>query len=329
MKFKNLNDMILRNQDGMGGGGAGAGDAGSANVAGAAGAAGSQAANSGQAAPGGQGAPNGAQGQGDNGQGTPGGQGAEGGQGTPSAPQPYFPEGLADQFKGANERETLDKMAKALQGYRERDSQRQVPEKADAYQTFPDTLPETVKPHIETLKGDPLFDRISAKALDLRMPVNDFQALTTEMFSVAAEMGLMEPPINAEAERAALTPDAAKHLPAEAQRQAREQRMNDNFAFLDKMADSPEKRGLSKDNIDFVKAMLGDSAKGHQFIEHIKSMTGGASGPVFNGQANNGADPKQDLQRRAALPENTWGHAKFNQASYDAYITDMKRIHGN
>lgn len=327
MKLKSFYEQLMCNTADMSGGGAG--DAGGTGGAGAQGAAGT---------------PNSGSGQPSAGQPLPGQDGGSQNAGQPSAngqppanngqpPQnaPYFPENLPDHLKGTNERETLDKMAKALQGYRERDTARQVPEKAEAYQAFPDTLPEAVKPHVETLKGDPLFERISAKALELKMPVNDFQTLTTEMLSVAAEMGLMEPPINAEAERAALTPDAAKHLPPEGQRQAREQRMNDNFAFLDQMAASTDKAGLPKDNIDFVKAMLGDSAKGHQFIEHIKKMTGGPQGPVFNGQqaANGASDAAKELQRRAMLPENTWGHAKFDQDSYNRYIADMKRVHGN
>ncbi len=247
-----------------------------------------------------------------------------------AAPPPleiYKPDGIPENMLGKTDRETADNMAKALKGYRERDSQNAVPEKAEAYADFGTELPVEVKPHIETLSKDPLFSRMTAYAHEHRVPLPVFQGLTKQMFSVAAELGIMEPPIDAAAEKAALVPESHRHLPEAEQKVAREQRMNDNFAYLDQMATlGREKGGIDKKTGDFVKMMLGDSADGHAFIEFLRAKAGGGSGPTMTGQTPAGGDPRAELALRAGLPENTWGNPKFDQKSYDALQADYQRL---
>lgn len=245
----------------------------------------------------------------------------------------YRPEGLPDHLVGKDQAETLDKLFGAFKGYRDRDAQSGVPEKAEAYGEFSGEIPDTVKPHLETLKGDPLFSRLNEKALALRLPASAYQGLVQEFISVSAEMGLMEPIVDAQAERAALVPAAAAHLPPAEQQQAVEKRMNDNFAFLDALAaQGADKGGLSKDDAEFAKAMLGDSAKGHRVFEWMRAATGaagdGGRGPALGG-APAGDNHRAELARRAALPENTWGDPKFDQKSYDQLQADRKAFFGS
>lgn len=244
----------------------------------------------------------------------------------------YRPDGVPDHLVGKDQNETLDKIYGALKGYRERDAQAGVPEKADAYAEFAGEIPETVKPHLETLKGDPLFARLNEKALALRVPASTYQGLVQEFISVSAEMGLMEPIVDAQAERAALVPVSAAHLSPAEQGQAVEKRMNENFAFLDALvAQGADKGGLSKDDADFARAMLGDSAKGHRVFEWMRTAAGaggdGGNGPAFS-SAPAGQDHRAELQRRAALPENTWGNPKFDQKSYDQLLADRRKFFG-
>lgn len=224
----------------------------------------------------------------------------------------------------------MDKLAAAVKGYRERDTNNGVPETPDAYSDFKGEISETIKPHLETLKADPLFGRVADKALELKVPVAAYQGLVQEFLSVSSEMGLMEPVIDEQAERAELLPDAAKHLPAAEQKQAIEKRMSDNYAFLDAMvARGADGGGLGKDDAEFAKAMLGDSAKGHRFFEWLRTATGGgdgSGGPRLSSPAPGGNDPRAELARRAALPENTWGNPKFNQKSFDELQSDYARV---
>jgi hypothetical protein len=301
MKF--FLENLLRSPDD--GGGSGGGDGAAAAGAAASGAAAAAASPSAAAAPGAAEAAAGA-------------AAAAGGNPTPAVVDTYKPTGLADHLLGKSNNETIDNLAKALNGYRERDAANNIPEKAEAYAEFAD-LPETIKSHMETLKGDKLFERVSAKALEMKVPLPAFQALTTEMMSAAAEIGLLEPPIDFEAEKAALVPATAKHLSATEQTAARERRMSDNFSYIDAMvARGADKGGLSKEAAEFGKAMLGDTARGHEFIEFFRSMVAGSGTQPFNGGVAAPNDGREALRQEMAKPENTVGNAKFNRASHDA-----------
>lgn len=314
----NFFDQMLFNSDG-GGAGAGGGDSSGAGD-------GAAAAASAGAAGAGDGAAAGAAGSGGN----DGGAGAAAGA---SAGEIYKPEGIADHMLGKSNNETIDNMKKALDGYRERDAANKVPDAVDAYAKFEGDIPEAIKPHLETVLSDPLSARMQEFALKNRMSVPHYQGMVKEFLSVSAEMGLMEPIVDEKAEREALVPDVAKHLPEAEQQQAVERRMNENYAFLDSIAAAgAEKGGMAKDDIEFAKAMLGDSAKGHRMFEFMRRSMGGSGdnkpAMIFGGGAPN-QDPRADLARRAALPENTWGDKGFNQQSYDQLQADYKKQIGD
>lgn len=237
----------------------------------------------------------------------------------------YKPEGFPDHMLGKTDQETIDNAAKALKGYRERDGQ--VPEKPEAYKTF-DKVDDAIKPYVETLTNDPLFDRLTEKAKERGIPLAHFQGLTTDLMALGAEMGIFEPPLDVAKEKALLTPSTAAHLPEAEQAKARDQRMTDNLAWLDTHVAKDGGAGLSKEAVDNLKAALGDRAYGHQAIEYFRSLTSKGNGPLIAGAAGAVADPKADIARRQALPENTWGNPKFNQASYDQLQKDGRAIFG-
>ncbi|QFS98884.1 hypothetical protein FIV06_15760 [Labrenzia sp. THAF191b] len=239
--------------------------------------------------------------------------------------QLYRPEGLAEHYLGENDQGTIDNMKKALDGYRDRDAN--VPEDHTAYATFnEENVPETLRPHLGALANDPLFGKVSEKAKELRLPVDTFQTLTTELYTAAQDAGLLEEPLDVEAERAALTPDHAKHLSPQQQQHARERRMNENFGWLDLLA-GDEKSGISKDMAEHVKVELGDSALGHAFFEAMRNKIGGGPGP----QAGHGGSASQDahaaLLARGAEPKNNPSHRDFDPKSYDQYKADLQAYH--
>ncbi|WP_281932191.1 hypothetical protein [Roseibium album] len=273
---------------------------------------------------GGEGGQGSGEGDGEGGRG--GGEGGQGsGEGEGGSSAIYKPQGLADHLMGESNEGTIDNLKKALDGYRERDGE--IPEESSAYAEFQeDAIPETLRPHIKELSSDPLFAKVTEKAKELRVPRGAFQSLTTELYTAAADAGLLEAPIDVEAERQALTPEHAQGLPEAEQKIARDKRMNANFGWLDLLA-GDEKSSVSKEIAEHVKTELGDSAFGHQFIEAMRSKIGGTGGPGGNG---NGADNDTagELTRRAGLPENTPGNSKFSQESYDKMIEDYKKHYG-
>ncbi|MGV0912431.1 hypothetical protein [Martelella sp. FOR1707] len=294
-----LNILLFAADDGGASGGAGDGDGGGAGDDAAAAAAGA----------------------GDGGA----GDGGAGDGGDP--PAFYRPEGLPDSMLGKDERETMDKMAKALNGYRDRDAKVKVPEDAGEYFKFADDQPEEIRPYLAEIAEDEAMSKPMADFLKAeKIPVDIFQKITSKFLSLSSEMGLMEPPIDIAAERAALLPEAAKHLPADGQKQAIETRMNENFAYIDSLVG--QNGGLSKDAAEYAKAMLGDSAKGHQFFEFMQKAMGrdGGGGPALNDLGGDGQKSvRAQLQAELAKPENRPDHPKFNKAEYDALMARYEK----
>lgn len=315
--MKNLIDRILRGAPGEGAGAppAGGGDPAAAAAPPAAGAGDPPVPNPPDPA----GAPSG-------GEPPAGGAKPDGSAGTPPAGDIYRPEGLNENLLGKSDRETIDNLKKSLDGYRQRDNERGAPADVESYAKFGDDLPDLIKPHVAEISNDPFFNKMAAKALERGMPVKEFQATVTDFMNYAAEAGLLEPPVDVEAEKSALTPENAKHLPAAEQKVAREQRMNDNFAWLDQLAARSDGTGIPSDVADYAKTMLGDSAKGHVLIEFMRGQAGGGQGPMPGQGAQPGGDARADLQRRSALPENTPGDAKFDKASHDKLMADYQRL---
>jgi len=299
----NIYELMLRNAEG---GGSGGGDAGSGSGAGA-----DDEAGAGAAA----------------------GEGAGAGDGQPAASADAGQGGLVipEHLRGANDQETMAKMAKALEGYRKRDSQQQaeIPEDAAAYAAFDmESLPEIVRPHMSELAKDQAFERVAKKAQELGVPVAALQGLTAEFYGVAAEMGVLEPLLDVKAEQAALTPENARHLPEAEQKAARERRMQDNFTWMERLAQD-QAAPLDPAVAKFVSEELGDSAKGHQFIEYLRQRMSGGDGPyVGSTGAPGGGDPKEAIKADFEKPENMPGNPKFNKATYDALMQKMQTLHG-
>ncbi len=254
--------------------------------------------------------------------------GSEGGDGGSAAG--YRPEGLPDHLFGTSDQDTMDKMAKALDGYRKKDSESGVPDNQAAYAAFGDAVPDELKSHVAALAEDTVFQNLSKSALEKGLSVEAFQGLTVDFFKTAQDMGLLEPVIDEAAEKAALVPESAKHLSEAEQKTAREQRMNDNFAFLDTLTAQKEGAdGMAVDVADYAKAMLGDSAKGHQFIEHMRSQISGGPAPYAGGdKGGSPLDAHAALQARVRETKNNPEHRDFDAKSYEKLKADLQAYHG-
>ncbi|RIY03259.1 hypothetical protein D3218_00340 [Aureimonas flava] len=292
--MRNLLFRILRAPDGEGGGGEGGGGAGAGGGAGDGGAA-TVAGGEGGAAAGGA-------------------DTIAGGAGDPV--QLYRPDGLAEQYRGESDTQTIDKLMAAVA---ERSAD--VPEDIAAYRDHGEVSDE-LKPYYATLERDGLFDAVASKAKDLGVGKAQLQGILQAYMTGAQEMGLLEPPIDVSAERGALLPDSARSLPKAEQDRAIDQRMNDNLGWVEKMVE----RGLPADSAKHMALMLGDTADGHKAIEFFRSQMGRAdeARPAGSGGGGGGNSARGDLQRRSELPENTPGHQKFSRDSYDQLQRDYQ-----
>lgn len=243
-----------------------------------------------------------------------------------AAGQPYRPQGLPDTMFGKDDRETIDKMHNALNGYRQRDSA--VPSDAAAYNTFEiDKAPETIRPHLQALAQDPLFGAVAKVAMEEKIPVATMHKLTTALYSQAAEAGILEALVDPVAERTALLPDTAKSLPKAQQDAAINARLQANEDFVKLMVQN----GLPQEVADHGLLMLMDTAKGNQLLEFFASkVTGGDRAQPFGGAgANNGGqNEREQLRAELAKPEMNPQHPKFNKAAWEALDQKYQKLIG-
>lgn len=309
----------LRNADGGGAGGGAGGAGGDGNAGGAGGAGGGN--GGGNAAGGGAGA-----------------GGADAGAG---ATAPYRPQGVAETLFGDDDKGTIDKMVTALNGYRTRDAERGVPENVEAYNfdaaklTTDLKLDAKVTPYLAELGKDPLYKAVSDVAFAEKVPPATLNKLVGTLYAEAVKTGIMEPLVDAAAERAKLLPEAAKNLPKDKQDAAIEARMQANEDWI-KLLTKPGADGkaqLDKAVGDHVLMMLADRAEGHQFLEFMRnSMTGGdRANPLGGGggQSATGQSQREQLRERAQAPEVTPGHRLFDQKKWVALQEDYKRLIGD
>lgn len=192
-------------QGGGAAGGAAGGTAGGGGAAGAAGGAGGAAAG-GQAQGGaangllalaGKGGEGGPPPSGQAAQGAQGAQGQQGQQGQQA--QSYFPQGLDERFRGATERETLDKIAADMSG------RPKPPEKPDGYEF---KASDDFAKRYGDLKNDPVLPIFGKVAHKLGLSQEQFSAAVNEFYAGMAEAGFIETPISVEGELAQLMPAA-------------------------------------------------------------------------------------------------------------------------
>lgn len=243
----------------------------------------------------------------------------------------YWPEGIDTSLRGKDSKETLDNLAKTIKGYRDRDAGRDMPKSADEYLKIDGVkgfeLDPEMKPFFDTLAKDdiakPMFDAALKAGIDRPALLNVWQA----GMKAFKEAGLTEPPVDVAAERAALLPDAAKNLSQADQDKAIDKRMTENLAFLDLMTTN---RALPKEASDYVQTMLGDSAKGHAFIEWIKGQVqGGGDGPGAHGDGGGKGDTREGLRAELAKMEKQRGTLQFDQAKYSELDGRYKKLLGS
>lgn len=214
----------------------------------------------------------------------------------------YWPEGLDAALKGSDEKATLDNVAKALQGYRQRDASRDIPDKPDGYWNFDGLkdfkIDDRNKPFFDLLPQDPAFKAMAGVMQQHGVGRTAALSIYQAGLNAMAEAGILEPPVDFKAERKALVPDSAKTLPEAAQNQAVQRRVQESLDFLKLMQQT---RGLGADEAKYAEMMLGDTAKGVRIIEWMRGQVqGGGQGPVAAGQAGAAGDTRESLQREMA-----------------------------
>jgi len=257
--FKNrlwdLLGVVFNLDDGAGGAGGGAGGAGDAG-----GGKGRMAALAGEA-----------------GAGDGGGAGGEGGAasaatGTAGAGTPYVPEGLDERFKGANDRETIDKLAGEIAG------RPKAPAKAEEYTL---TLSEKQTARFGDMKDDPVLPIVKSVAHAAGLTNDQFQNMFTGLYEGMLEKGLLDEGIDPQQYIEALAPKGGD--PATRKAQAA-RRANDVLGNLNGLV---TRQVLTKSEANLLQA-VGDLPQGVIALEKVFKHFG-VTGVQGGGQGAGGA----------------------------------------
>lgn len=255
----------------------------------------------------------------------------------------YRPDGLAEQFHGEKDSDTIDKLHTAVKGYRDRDAQRGVPDKVEAYAAIDADkligdmkLDAGVKPHLVGLNNDPIMAEVGAWALEQGIPTSHVQGIVGVAYQAAQKAGILDAFVDPAQEREALLPEAAKSLGKADQDKAINTRLQENEDFIKLLSapgadGKPREGALPAEVAEHALLMLMDTAKGNQFVEWMRGqMTGGDKAQPFGGQGKNvGGEAKRDqLRAKLSAPEMHPQHPKFNREAHDALDNEYKALIG-
>jgi hypothetical protein len=233
---------------------------------------------------------------------------------TPPGDALYRPEGLPDTMIGKSDRETLDRVAKSFNELRAKDAQRQAPKEFGEYSIG--DVGDHLKPYFGNLEKDPVWDSVRKQALEAGIPVSGFQKFVSGLVGEFHEAGLLADVVDAEAERSAMLPDAAKHLTPEEQKNAINARIQGNIDFVEKVL---VERGLPKDVAEYAVTALGDRAAGQKFFEFVsQALTGSQVNPLTAG------GNAQGVEIDYSGPEWNPNHPQYNREKAEAHLAALK-----
>ena len=240
-------------------------------------------------------------GEGDAGKDGDAGKGGDG-NGAGDAANAYYPEGLADTFRGKDDRETIDKLAGHLKGLP------QPPKEAKEY-TFKPT--DKLAPFFGQEKDNQVLDAFRDVSLKHGLAQSQFEGVINEFYGTLIEKGLMQTPVTLDAEFQKLGGSSGD--PASQIRKGQE-RMLELGATFDALAASKQ---ISADQAGALKAMAmtaGDVVA----LERVLSLIPGAQGPKNGGERGGRAGmSKADVLKRMEDPRYVFNSGQFSQGFYD------------
>lgn len=218
------------------------------------------------------------------------------------AAAPYWPDGLDQKFKGANERETLDRLATHLKGLP------RAPEKPDAYTFQPGKgLEGLIDP--KTDKVLPIWQQISHKH---GLTQEQHAGVVNDLYAGLIEKGLMQAPVDINAEFTKLGGEAGDTA-------TRIQKGQQRILALEQAIDGlATRKDISPDQAADLKAVV-SNAGATIAMERLLSLLPSAQGPQNGGQpgGSSGAKTRADVEGMMQDPRYNYKSGKFDQQYFE------------
>jgi hypothetical protein len=199
----------------------------------------------------------------------------------PPGSAPYRPEGLPDHLVGANDRETLDKVFKAFDGFRRGEAERGALPKDPAGYQF--TASDKLKPYTGDFDKDPVFGKAREFAHKAGLTDKQFNGFLVPMLESFIDGGLVDKPIDAQAQLMSLAPPG-EYADDAAKKTAASKRMADNTAWIDGAKGQNSFGGNSAPIAEFLAAAGASDPRAHQLIEWLRGVDAPVQ-PAMGGQA--------------------------------------------
>lgn len=224
--------------------------------------------------------------------------------GTTPPPPPaagYRPDGLPDHLAGQNDKETIDKLFKSVDGFRRTQAERgEVPAESKAYTLTPS---DSIKPYIEKYDSDPVFAATRDLALKHGLTQKQFDGFVSGWIETLSQGDVLGEPYNPDRERAALMPDEKDP----AQRTIKvESLVRENIARVTTW----KEQGLPDAAAKWLLASM-DRAGPNQLTAWIAAR-GGEATPALSGINAGTAITEQMLNARVADPRGRVGEPKYD-----------------
>lgn len=228
-----------------------------------------------------------------------------GGDGQP--PATYRPDGLPDHYFGKDNNETIDKLFKAVDGFRRTEGDRGTVPKTAAEYGF--EASDKLKPYIGNFDKDPLYGAVRDIAHKIQMPDKMFKAFMPAVLEHFVEGGLVDQPIDAKAQLRALAGPNAAALDDAGKEAAGSKRVTANIAWVD----GAKAQGALPDNVaEFFAASLASDPRAHDAIEWLRGKNGEPKPALPGGQGGGGG--AEAVNARNLDPRNDPNSAKFDRA---------------
>lgn len=292
---------LLDENAGGGGGGTGGGAAGAAGASGG---------DNGSGAGAGGGA-GGAAADGGGAGGQPGGGGG--------SPSPYRPDGLPDHYFGGSDKDTIDKLFGAVNGFRSKQGEAgAVPAKADGY-TF--EAGDALKPFVANFDKDPVYGGVREDALAAGITDKQFAKFMPAVLNRFISGDLVAAPVDAKAMLRDLAPASMASATDAEKEVAGGKRVTDATAWID---GAKANETMPKDVADFFAAGVASDPRAIAAVDWLRGAKAEPR-PAMPGAGDGGSGASDaDLEARLNDPRNTPGKAEYD-ANFATQTDNMYR----